>query len=56
MHNRGAPAAVFGMVEREGNDMRMLRQDGMDSAPKVADALAVDDPDLEELWVENGET
>ena len=48
MDEGGAPAAVLGVVEREGSNRRMPGEDGVDSAPEVADAFAVNDADLED--------
>ncbi len=48
MHDRRAPAAVLRVVEGERDHLGVFGQDGMDGAPQVADAFAVNDSHLED--------
>lgn len=43
----GAPAAVFGVVQGEGDDLRVPGKDGVDRSAHVAHALAMNDAHLE---------
>jgi len=45
---RRAPAAEFGIVERERHHLGMPHKDGVHRPPQVADAFPVDDADLQD--------
>src|SRR5205807_8665758 len=47
MNQRGAPAAELRMVEAERHDIWMFGEDGMDRAPQIANAFAMNDAHLE---------
>ena len=44
MHNRRTPSAEVFIRQMELRDLRMLGEDGVNGAPQIADAFAVDDP------------
>lgn len=47
LHHRRAPAAELRMGQREGNNVRVLREERVHRAAQIADAFAVDNAHLE---------
>lgn len=54
MDDGGAPAAVFGVVEREGMDARISAEKRVNAPPQIADAFTMNDADLEDAFGEAG--